>query len=174
MHENLLKWLFYSLQCALGDQSLITVTREEVMPFLNFLDCNSTYGILACASEMGIKIDVDFGACAVNIYTMLAASGPQKVPVLGQEGSSLTFLWVWTMSHLWNYRLIPMAGGLKTQKSLFRQVKMDLASRLMLLKLLLNSHYVSVWWAWQLGQMWRATRPQFLYHFYYVCLLVGQ
>lgn len=37
-----------------------------------------------------------------------------------------------------------MAGGLKTQKSLFRQVKMDLASRLMLLKLLLNSHCVSV------------------------------
>lgn len=77
MYENLLKWLFYSLQCALGDQSLIivTVTTEEVMPFLNFLDCNSTYGILPCTSEKGIKIDVDFGACAVNIYMMLAASG---------------------------------------------------------------------------------------------------
>lgn len=52
------------------------------MPFLNFLDCNSIYGILPCTSEMGFKIDVDFGACAVNIYTMLAVSGPQIVPVL--------------------------------------------------------------------------------------------
>lgn len=80
MHENLLKWLFYSLQCALGDQSLmtLTVTREEVMLFLNSLDCNGTYGISSCISEMGFKIDVDFGACAVNIYNMLAASGPHR------------------------------------------------------------------------------------------------
>lgn len=48
------------------------------MPCLNFLDYNSTYGILPCTSEMGIKIDVYFGACAVSIYTMLAASGPHR------------------------------------------------------------------------------------------------
>lgn len=75
MYENLLKWLFCSVQCALGDQSLIIVTviTEEVMTFLNFLDYNSTYGILPCTFENDIKIGVDFGACGVNIYMMLAA-----------------------------------------------------------------------------------------------------
>lgn len=64
MHENLLKWLLYLLQYALDDQSLIilTVTREEVMPFLNFLDYNNLYGILPCTSEMGIKIDFFLGS----------------------------------------------------------------------------------------------------------------
>lgn len=78
---------------------MLTVTREEVMPFLNFLDCNSTYGILPGTSEKGIKIDVDFGACAVNIYTMLAASGPHST-LVGPGRILFDTLWVWTMSHL--------------------------------------------------------------------------
>lgn len=61
------------------------------MPFLNFLSCNSTNGILPRTSEMDFKIDVGFGGCAVNRYTMLAASDPQIVHVLGLKGSSLTF-----------------------------------------------------------------------------------
>lgn len=45
------------------------------MTFLNFLDCNSTYGILPCTFENDLKIGVDFGTCGVNIYMMLAALG---------------------------------------------------------------------------------------------------
>lgn len=69
---------------------------------------------------MSSKTAVDFEGYPVSIYSMPAASGHHRWYTRIAPGRILfDFIWVWTMSHLQNSWLIPVAGGHKKGKDLY-------------------------------------------------------